>query len=109
MDWLDHIFAKYPEIGVYLAMGLGYLIGNRKIGGFSLGGATGSLLMGILIGAIFKVPVSGMAKSVVFLLFMFGIGYSVGPKFFKAMKGEGWRFGVIGIVVPVVGLIMAYI
>ena len=57
-----------------------------------------------MIGAFFKVPVSGMAKSVLFLLFMFGIGYSVGPKFFKAMKGEGWRFGVIGVVVPVVGL-----
>ncbi len=65
--------------------------------------------MGILIGAIFKVPVSGMAKSVVFLLFMFGIGYSVGPKFFKALKGEGWRFGVLGVVVPVIGLVTAYV
>ena len=93
MDWLEHTFAKYPEIAVYLALGVGYWVGNRKIRGFSLGGATGSLLAGIVIGMFFKVPVSSMAKSVVFLLFMFGIGYSVGPKFFKAMKGEGWRFG----------------
>jgi putative transport protein len=108
MDWLQQIFTKYPELAVYLALGIGYGIGTRKIRGFSLGGATGSLLAGILIGAFFKVPISGMAKSVVFLLFMFGIGYSVGPKFFKAMKGEGWRFGVIGIVVPVVGLATAF-
>lgn len=108
MEWLQSIFTKYPELAVYAALGIGYWIGNRKLRGFSLGGATGSLLAGILIGAFFKVPISGMAKSVVFLLFMFGIGYSVGPKFFKAMKGEGWRFAVIGIVVPVVGLGTAF-
>jgi putative transport protein len=109
MDWLEHTFTKYPELAVYLALGTGYWIGNLKIKGFSLGGATGSLLAGIVIGALFKVPVSGMAKSVLFLLFMYGIGYSVGPKFFKAMKGEGWRFGVIGIVVPAAGLVSAYL
>ena len=108
MTWLTHLFTKYPELAVYLALGIGYWIGNRKFRGFSLGGATGSLLAGILIGAFVKVPVAGMAKSVVFLLFMFGIGYSVGPKFFKAMKGQGWRFGVLGVFIPVVGLATAW-
>lgn len=108
MDWLTQIFTKNPELAVYLALGIGYWIGNRKFRGFSLGGATGSLLAGILIGMFIKVPVAGMAKQVLFLLFMFGIGYSVGPKFFQAMKGDGWRFGVIGAFVPVVGLITAW-
>jgi putative transport protein len=108
MEWLQGLFTKYPELGVYLALGIGYWIGGKKIAGFGLGGATGSLLAGIVIGMMFKVPIAGMAKSVVFLLFMFGIGYSVGPKFFKAMKGSGWRFAVIGIVVPVVGLGVSY-
>lgn len=108
MEWLQGLFEKYPELAVYLSLGAGYWIGSRRIAGFSLGGATGSLLAGIVIGMFFKVPIAGMAKSVVFLLFMFGIGYSVGPKFFKAMKGEGWRFGVVGIVVPVVGLGVSY-
>jgi putative transport protein len=107
MDWLQQLFTKYPELAVYLALGVGYWVGGRRIRGFSLGGATGSLLAGIVVGMFFKVPIAPMAKSVVFLLFMFGIGYSVGPKFFKAMKGEGWRFAVIGIVVPVVGLATA--
>jgi len=109
MEWLQGLFTKYPELGVYLALGAGYWIGRKKFGGFSLGGATGSLLAGILIGMAFQVQVAAMAKSVVFLLFMFGIGYSVGPKFFKAMKGSGWRFAVIGIVVPVVGLGVSYV
>jgi len=108
MAWLTQLFTKYPELGVYLALGIGYWVGNWKFRGFSLGGATGSLLAGIVIGACVKVPVAGMAKSVLFLLFMFGIGYSVGPKFFKAMKGQGWRFGVLGAFIPVVGLLTAW-
>jgi len=43
-----------------------------------------------------------------FLLFLFGIGYSVGPSFFSNLKGEGWRWVVLGVFVPVVGLITAY-
>jgi putative transport protein len=109
MEWMQGLFTKYPELAVYLSLGVGYWVGGRKIRGFALGGATGALLAGIVIGMFFKVPITSMAKSVVFLLFMFGIGYSVGPKFFKAMKGEGWRFAVIGIVVPVVGLGAAYV
>jgi putative transport protein len=32
----------------------------------------------------------------------------VGPKFAKAMKGDGWRFAVLGVFVPVVGLFTAW-
>ena len=101
-------FARYPELAVYLAVGIGYWIGSFKIGGISLGGVTGSLLAGIAVGYFFHVPISGFGKSLVFMLFLFGIGYSVGPKFFKAMKGEGWKFGVLGAFVPVVGLGTAF-
>lgn len=108
MDWAQQFFHKYPELAVYLSLGLGYGVGSLKYRGFSLGGSTGSLLAGILIGGLFAVPVSAAAKSVLFMLFLFGIGYSVGPKFAKAMKGDGWRFVLLGIFVPVVGLATAY-
>lgn len=108
MEWLAHIFAKYPEMAVYLAVGIGYLIGKWKFHGFGLGVVTGSLLGGILIGNFFHVAVSDQAKSMLFLLFLFGIGYSVGPSFFRNLKGDGWRWAVLGIFVPVVGLLTAY-
>jgi len=108
MDWAQHFFAKYPELAVYLALGIGYTIGSVKYGGFSLGGSTGSLLAGLLIGGVLKTPANATAKSVLFMLFLFGIGYSVGPKFAKAMKGDGWRFAVLGVFVPVVGLAIAW-
>ncbi len=109
MEWLGHLFEKYPEMAVYLAIGLGYLIGGLKFRGAGIGAVTGSLLGGILIGNFFHVPVSDTAKSILFLLFLFGIGYSVGPSFFRSMKGDGWRWGVLGVFVPFVGLMTAYV
>jgi putative transport protein len=77
MEWLAKLFTKYPEMGVYLAVGIGYLIGRLKFRGVGLCVVTGSLLGGIAIGNFFHVAVADQAKSIVFLLFLFGIGYSV--------------------------------
>src|SRR5215470_16339652 len=108
MAWLANVFAKYPEMAVYLAIGIGYVIGRLKFRGVGLGVVTGSLLSGILIGNFFRVPVSDQAKAILFLLFLFGIGYSVGPSFFRNLKGEGWRWALLAVFVPVVGLFTAY-
>jgi putative transport protein len=108
MEWLAKLFTKYPEMGVYLAIGIGYLIGRFKLRGVGLGVVTGSLLGGVFIGNFFHVPVSDQAKAIVFLLFLFGIGYSVGPSFFQNLKGDGWRWALLGVFVPIIGLLTAY-
>ncbi len=108
MEWLATLFEKYPEMGVYLAIGIGYIVGRLKFRGVGLGFVTSSLLGGILIGNFFHVPVSDTAKSMLFLLFLFGIGYSVGPSFFRNLKGDGWRWAVLAVFVPVIGLLAAY-
>lgn len=109
MDWLADMFAKYPEFGVYLALGIGFLIGKLKYGTFSLGSVTGSLIGGMVVGAFFEVSVASMAKSVLFLLFIFGIGYSVGPQFFKTMKGQGLKWVVLAVFMCGVGLGGSYV
>ena len=108
MLWITAMLQKYPELAVFIALGIGYWIGNRRIAGFSFGGVTGSLMAGIVVGWLFNVPVSGPAKSLVFLLFLFGVGYEVGPRFFTALKGDGWRFSLLGVFVPVIGLLAAW-
>jgi len=108
MEWLANLFTKYPEMSVYLALGIGYIVGQFKFHGVGLGVVTGSLLGGILIGDFFHVTVSDQAKSMFFLLFLFGIGYSVGPSFFRNLKGDGWRWAVLGTFVPAVGLLTSY-
>lgn len=108
MEWLEKLFIKYPEMAVFLAVGIGFLVGRLKFRGLGLGVVTGSLLGGILVGNFFHVVVSDQAKSMFFLLFLFGIGYSVGPSFFHNLKGDGWRWAVLGTFVPVIGLMMSY-
>ncbi len=108
IDWLGTTFTKYPELAVFLAVGVGYWAGAFKVRGVGLGAVTCSLLAGCLIGYFFKVPVSGTAKSILFLLFLFSIGYSVGPKFVTAMKGDGLRWALLSVVTCLAGLGAAY-
>ncbi|MGV2904698.1 aspartate-alanine antiporter-like transporter [Achromobacter sp. AGC25] len=108
MVFFSDLLQRYPELAVFLAIGLGYWVGGFQIRGVGFGPVTGSLLAGLLIGYLVPVPVSDTAKQVLFLMFMFGIGYSVGPSFFRGMKDGGWRWAVLGVVVPVAGLVTAW-
>ncbi|MDQ0318758.1 putative transport protein [Pararhizobium capsulatum DSM 1112] len=108
MVWFEQFLVKYPEFAVFLAISIGYLIGSVKFRGFGLGPVTGSLFAGILIGQLAHVPVAGMAKSFLFLLFLFGIGYSVGPQFLQALKRDGMKPVLLAVVVCVTGLLTAF-
>ena len=70
MEWIGGTFTKYPELAVFLVIGIGYWIGAFKIGGFGLGPVTGSLIVGLVVGYGFEVQVSPTAKSLLFLLFL---------------------------------------
>ena len=109
MPWFAQFLVKYPELAVFFAISIGYLIGGVKLGGFSLGPVTGSLFAGILIGQFAHVPISGMAKSLLFLLFLFGIGYSVGPQFLQALKRDGLKPVLLAVIVCVTGLLTAIV
>lgn len=109
MAWFEQFLVKYPELAVFAAISIGYLIGGIKFGGFSLGPVTGSLFAGILIGQFAEVPISPMAKSFLFLLFLFGIGYSVGPQFLQALKRDGMKPVLLAVVVCVTGLLTAIV
>lgn len=108
MLWFKTFLEHYPELALYLAVGLGYLIGAVKFRGFGFGPVTGSLIAGILISQAGVVDIPEVTRSVFFLLFLFGIGYSVGPQFFSAIIRDGATTALIGIIVPVTGLATAY-
>jgi putative transport protein len=107
VPWVQDFLAKYPELAVYLAVAIGYVIGRLRIAGIGLGPVTGSLFAGMLIGQFAHVPVSSMAKSFLFLLFLFGIGYSVGPQFMESLKRDGIKPVLLAVVVCLAGLATA--
>ena len=108
MDWLARTLHGNPELAVFAVVGFGYWLGGLKVHGFGLGSVTGSLVAGLLMGYFVDIPVSATAKSILFLLFMFGIGYSVGPRFFSTMKGEGLRWVALAVVQCVAALFAAF-
>ena len=105
--WFAETLHKYPELAIFLAVGLGYWFGALKIRGIGLGPVTGSLIVGLVVGYFVDVPISATAKQILFLLFLFSIGYSVGPRFFATMKGDGWRWAVLSMAMCFVGLVTA--
>lgn len=90
MDYLVQLLRDNPAVPLFLTLGLGFWIGNFKYKNFSLGSVTAVLLVGVIVGQL-DIPLSGQIKSVFFMMFLFSIGYSVGPRFFASLKGEGLK------------------
>ncbi len=114
-DYIADILRENPVIPIFLTIGLGFWLGGLKIKSFSLGPVTATLIVGVLIGQM-DIPVSDTLKSVAFMMFLFAIGYSVGPQFFRSLKGDGLKqigFACVEVVlciatVVIVSVIMGY-
>ncbi|MCX5817281.1 MAG: aspartate-alanine antiporter [Proteobacteria bacterium] len=101
------ICRKQPEILLFLSLGAGYYIGKFKFKGFSLGATASVLIMALVLGQIPGVKVPALLKTVSFALFVFCIGYSVGPQFFGGLKKQGLSYIWVALVVAVAALVTA--
>lgn len=107
MDWLVQTLRDNPAIAIFLVLGVGFWIGKLKYKTFSLGTVTSVLLVGVLVGQL-DIPISGPVKSVFFLLFLFAIGYSVGPEFFRALKGSGLKQVAFAVTMCVICFLVTW-
>ena len=104
MDGLVQTLRQYPEITIFMALAIGFWFGNLKFGKFSLGVVTSVLLAGVLIGQL-KITISPNVKSTFFLMFLFAVGYSVGPQFFRGLKSGGMKQVLFAVLVVVTCLL----
>lgn len=88
MEWVIHLLRQHSELAIFLTIATGFWIGKIKVGQFSLGIVTSVLLVGVLVGQL-NITIEEPVKSVFFLLFLFAIGYKVGPQFFRGLKKDG--------------------
>ena len=95
--WFIDALREAPALAVFLTIGLGFLLGKLKFKGFSLGTVTSVLIVGVIVGQL-DIDVGGPLKSVSFMLFLFCIGYSVGPQFFSSLKGDGLKEVLFAVV-----------
>jgi putative transport protein len=107
-QWILGTLRAYPELALFLALAIGFLVGPKKLGGFSLGNVTATLLAAVLIGQA-GIAVPGPIKSTFFLLFLFAVGYGVGPQFFRGLSKEGPKQIVFSLIVLALCLLAPFV
>ena len=107
MQTITAFFRHYPELAIFLTLGVGYWVGSIKLGNFSLGAVTGTLLVGVVVGQM-GIQISPNVKSVFFLMFLFALGYGVGPQFFRGLKSDGLPQVWFALVICVLCLVVTW-
>ncbi|MFH8620461.1 aspartate-alanine antiporter [Streptomyces vietnamensis] len=109
IDFLNrNIFHPHPELLIFITVALGFLFGKLRYKAIALGAVTGCLVAGLLLGAQFEVTIDGTVKNLFFTMFLFALGYKVGPQFFRGLKKDGLPQVVNAVVVCVTGLLVSW-
>ena len=88
IDWFFATLKQYPEIAIFLALALGYYFGKFTFKGIGLGSVTATLIAGVIIGQI-GITINQPLKAFSFLMFLFAVGYGVGPQFVRGIASNG--------------------
>jgi putative transport protein len=107
MEFLANLLGSQPILSLFLAIGLGYAVGQISILGFSLGvGAV--LFVGLFIGAIApKAQVSGPIGLIGLVMFLYGIGILYGRQFFEGLSGAGRKYNLLALIAVGASLLVA--
>src|SRR5580692_3387992 len=107
-DWFVHTLKSYPEIAIFLSLALGYYFGSFTYKGLGLGAVTATLIAAVIIGQL-GITISGPLKPMFFLMFLFAIGYGVGPQFVRGIAQDGIPQALFAVVVCFFCLGAAYL
>src|SRR4051812_27345990 len=108
LDLARDIIESQPILTAFLAIGLGYLVGQISVAGFSLGvGAV--LFVGLAIGAFApKSSITGPIGLTGLIMFLYGIGILYGRQFFEGVTGAaGRKYNLLAFVACIAGLLVA--
>ncbi len=97
IDWFFTTLKTYPEIAIFLALSLGYYFGKFTFKGIGLGSVTATLIAAVVIGQI-GITVNQPLKAFSFLMFLFAVGYGVGPQFVRGIASSGLPQALFSVV-----------
>ena len=103
IDWLFATLRQYPEIAIFLSLGIGYYFGKFTFKGIGLGSVTATLLAAVVIGQL-GITINQPLKAFAFLMFLFAVGYGVGPQFVRGVAKDGLPQALFAVVVCVLCL-----
>jgi putative transport protein len=107
IDWFFSTLRQYPEIAIFLTLAIGYYFGKFTFKGIGLGAVTATLLAGVVIGQI-GITISQPLKATVFLMFLFAVGYGVGPQFVRGVAKDGLPQALFAVVQCVLSLFIPF-
>src|SRR3954447_17421359 len=107
LDMAREVVGGQPILAAFLAIGLGYLVGQISIFGFSLGvGAV--LFVDLAIGAFApKAQILGPIGLTGLIMFLYGIGILYGRQFFEGVIGAGRKYNLLALIACMAGLLVA--
>ena len=103
MSAIADLLRRYPELALFATLSLGYFFGQFKFGRIALGTVASTLLVGVVIG-LANVKIDSFTKTCFFYLFIFAIGYKVGPQFFQGLRGEGLQQAALSVIFCLIAL-----
>jgi putative transport protein len=107
IQWFFATLKQYPEIAIFLTLAIGYFFGKFTFKGIGLGAVTATLLAGVVIGQI-GITISQPLKATVFLMFLFAVGYAVGPQFVRGVAKDGLPQAIFSVVQCVFSLLACF-
>lgn len=107
-DGLIYYLQNSPVLVFFLTLSFGYLIGNIRLMGISLGPVGGVLIAGLFFGHL-GFSMFEAAQTFGFVLFIFCVGYQAGPQFIDVLLSDGLKYLSLAIVVALTGFIIAVI
>src|SRR6187549_159560 len=105
MQSLATFLHGFPALCLFASILLGTIIGHFHVKGVGFGSVVGTLIAGMAIGILAKPELPELLRWSFFYLFLFSVGYSVGPQFFGSLKKEALPQIVLAFVVAVAGLV----
>ncbi|GAB3120708.1 TrkA C-terminal domain-containing protein [Bordetella tumbae] len=104
-----HFLGDNPYILLFLTIGLSVWVGKFSVKGYGLGAVAAAIIVGCLmatVGSLYgvKFHLDDFAKSLLYYLFMYGVGLRVGPSFLNALNKESINYAILAVIAPILGL-----
>ena len=104
LDRLAGFLHEFPALCLFLSIFLGSIIGRFHFKGVGFGAVVGTLIAGIIVGIFARPELPELLRWAFFYLFLFSIGYSVGPQFFGSLQKEALPQIALAVIVALAGL-----
>jgi putative transport protein len=109
MEAIFQFLRANPFLLLFLTVGLAVWIGRFSVKGYGLGMVAAAVVVGVALAtwaSVYgvKLQLDNFAKSLMYYLFMYGVGLRVGPSFFNSLKKDGLTFTILAVVCAFLGL-----